>query len=244
MHGYTIWENGIFKEWLYGTTHVMNPSMHYGIAAFEGIRFYNTLEGPTVFRLYEHLDRLFYSMKVLGMPIAYNHAKLGNAILQLIKNNQMKEGYIRPIAWFSDQKIGLHLVGGSVSIQISLFEWQKNSTNEFRIHFSPIRRIHPQTTDVEAKISGHYVNTHLALQHAISHHFDDAILLDYDGQIAEASAANIFWIKNSVFFTPPRGTILNGITRQTVLSIAQDMGYKTAKVKAYPEELLNADEVF
>ncbi|MDP3770091.1 MAG: branched-chain amino acid transaminase [bacterium] len=239
-----LWENGSMIPWHKGTTHVMNASMHYGVAAFEGIRFYDTPQGPTVFRMTDHLDRFFYSMKALGMSVTYNHAQLGNAILQLIKLNDMKEGYIRPIAWFSDEKIGLHLVGGAVSIQIGLFEWQKSSKDAFRVHFSPLRRIHPQTTNVEAKISGHYVNTHLALQHAIANHFDDAILLDYAGYIAEASAANIFWIKDNVFFTPPRGTILNGITRQTILRIAKDLGYKTKKTRARRKELLKADEIF
>ena len=143
-----IWENGSVMDWKKGTTHVMNPSMHYGVAAFEGIRFYDTLKGPAIFRLTDHLDRFCYSMKVLGMPTVRNHWELGSAIKGLIRRNKMTEGYIRPIAWFSDEKVGLHLVGGTVSIQIALFDWQKAGQENLRVHISRYRRIHRATTDV------------------------------------------------------------------------------------------------
>lgn len=244
MHGYTIWKNGMFKEWRYGTTHAMNPSLHYGIAAFEGIRFYQTDRGSAVFRLKDHLDRFFYSMNVLGMPIDYSHEQLIDAIKELIICNNMSEGYIRPIAWFSDQVVGLHNAGGKTSIQIALFDWRKSGIDTLRVHISPFMRIHPKTTDVNAKISGHYVNTHLALQHAGQKGFDDAILLDHEGYVAEASAANIFCVKDGFLLTPMRGTILCGITRDTITKLPGCPGPRTVTYKLPVWQLLASDEVF
>ncbi len=237
-----IWKNGTFTKWDQGTTHVMNPSMHYGIAAFEGIRFYSTPRGPAIFRLHDHLTRFFYSMNVLGMPIEYNSQQLGSAIINLIRDNNMIEGYIRPIAWFSEEKIGLHNAGCAASIQIALFDWNDTGKDTFNVRLSPFQRINPATTDIEAKISGHYVNTHLALLDASKNGFDDAILLDQDNYVAEASAANIFCVKNGVVFTPLRGTILNGITRQTVMRLAWER--KVDEIYIHTRLLLGSDEVF
>ncbi len=244
MHGYSMWHNGIIKKWRYGTTHAMNPSLHYGIAAFEGIRFYRTKRGPAIFRLKDHLDRFFYSMNVLGMPIAYDHEQLTQAIKELIVLNKMDEGYIRPIAWFSDQMVGLHNAGGTTSIQIALFDWKKSNPNTLRVHISPFLRIHPKTTDVNAKISGHYINTHLALQHAGKNGFDDAILLDHNGNIAEASAANIFCLHKGWLVTPLRGTILPGITRTTIIQLPGYGGLRIIPCNISPAELLESEEVF
>lgn len=244
MHGYSIWQNGVMKEWRYGTAHAMNPSLHYGIAAFEGIRFYNTERGPAVFRLQDHLDRLFYSMNVLGMLSPYTHDQLTKAIIELIVANKMNEGYIRPIAWFSDKKVGLHNAGGKTSIQIALFDWKKSNQNMLRVHISPFLRIHPKTTDVNAKISGHYINTHLALKDAGQKGFDDAILLDHEGYVAEASAANIFCVKNGFLLTPMRGTILCGITRDTIIKLPGCPGPRTVTNKIRTTQLLESDEIF
>ena len=126
MHGKYIWQNGSIKKWRSGTMHAMNPGLHYGIAAFEGIRFYQTKRGSAIFRLNDHLDRLSYSMNVLGMPPIYDHEQLTQAVQELVAINAMNEGYIRPIAWFSDQVVGLHNAGGKSSMQIALFEWKKS----------------------------------------------------------------------------------------------------------------------
>lgn len=244
MHGNYIWQNGLIKKWRSGTTHVMNPSLHYGIAAFEGIRFYHTERGPAIFRLNDHLDRLLYSMNVLGMPIRYDREQLNQAVRELVAVNAMSEGYIRPIAWFSDQVIGLHNAGGTTSLQIALFDWKKPNHNALRVHISPFLRIHPKTTDVDAKISGHYINTHLALQHAGKNASDDAILLDHEGYVAEASAANIFCVKDGFLLTPMRGTILCGITRDTVIKLPECPGPRTVTYKLPVWQLLASDEVF
>lgn len=245
MHGRYIWQDGKVKKSLYGTTQVMNPSLHYGIAAFEGIRFYQTDRGPAVFRLTDHLNRLFYSMNVLGMRIMYHtHEELTQAIRELINLNKMSEGYIRPIAWFSDRKVGLHNASGTTSIQIALFEWKNVTHDMLRVEISPIRRIHPKTTDVTAKISGHYVNTHLALQHADKHGFDDAILLDHQGYVAEASAANIFYVSQGLLATPPCGTILPGITRDTIIKLPGCGGVRAIVHNITHAQLLESDEVF
>ena len=239
-----IWENGSVIEWEKGTTHVMNPSLHYGIAAFEGIRFYNTKMGPAIFRLTDHLDRFFYSMNVLGMQIAYNHWELGSAVIHLIKHNDTTEGYIRPIAWFSEEQIGLHNAGGAVSVQIALFEWKRSDKGNMSIELSPFQRIHPKATDIEAKISGHYINTHLALQHAAGNGFDDAVLTDDKGHIAEASAANLFCRWGNILYTPRRGAILNGITRQTVIELARNGAHRVEEIHLLPHMLGTSTEIF
>lgn len=244
MRDVYIWQNGFVKKWGSGTTHAMNPSLHYGIAAFEGIRFYQTDKGPAIFRLKDHLDRFFYSMNVLGMPLHYTHEQLTKAIKELIVLNKMSEGYIRPIAWFSDEKVGLHNAGGTTSVQIALFDWKKSGPDTLRVHISPFLRIHPKTTDVNAKISGHYINTHLALQHAGKNNFDDAILLDYNGNIAEASAANIFCVHKGFLVTPLRGAILPGITRTTVIQLPECDGIRAIPCDISPAELLESEEIF
>jgi len=244
MHPDIVWQNGSIIPWGQGKTHVMNASLHYGVAAFEGIRFYNTSWGPAIFRLREHLDRLFYSARVAGMTMPYTAEDLTEATKELIRQSAMQEGYIRPIAWFGEEKIGLHLAGGKVDIQIALFQWQKQAKQAFDLHISPIQRIHPATTDVEAKISAHYFNTHLALQHARAHRVDDAILLDHEHYIAEASAANIFLIGGGIFLTPQRGTILNGITRQTIIELARDAHYAITEDKISPEYIHRSHEIF
>ena len=239
-----IWENGSVMEWEKGTTHAMNPSLHYGIAAFEGIRFYDTEICPAIFRLHDHLMRFFYSMNALGMSHAYSYAQLGSAIIDLIKRNNTTEGYIRPIAWFSDEKIGLHNAGGAVSVQIALFEWEKSDKDSMSIELSPFQRIHPKTTDIEAKISGHYINTHLALKHATSNGFDDAVLTDDKGYIAEASAANLFCRRGNALYTPRRGAILNGITRQTVIELARNGAHRVEEINLLPHMLGTSAEIF
>lgn len=245
MHAEMIWENGHIMPWAKGTMHVMNPSMHYGIAAFEGIRFYRTNRGPAIFRLNEHVARFLYSMNVLGMRSPYGPWKLENAIRKLIRLNEMNEGYIRPIAYFSDEQIGLKNAGGSVTIQIGLFSWEKTTKQSLRVTQSRYMRIHPKTTDPEAKISGHYVNTHLALKDAIASGFDDAILLDYQGNIAEASAANIFAVQKHKIITPERGSILNGVTRQTIIQLLRDNEFTIEEQAITPHTLTSESlEVF
>ena len=240
-----VWQDGRMKDWNRGITHVMNPSLNYGVAAFEGIRFYNTERGPAIFRLQDHLDRFSYSMNVLGMKTGYTHQQMAQGIKNLITLNEMTEGYIRPVAWFSDEMIGLHNIAESrTSIQIALFDWKKSGPDSLSAHISPIRRIHPDTTDVKAKISGHYINTHLALKHAAEEGFDDAIMLDHERFVAEASGANIFCIQKGHLLTPADGTILPGITRETIITLAKSMGIRVAVCKIPPQALLESDEVF
>lgn len=245
MHANIIWENDCIMPWSKGTMHVMNPSMHYGIAAFEGIRFYHTDRGPAIFRLNEHVARLFYSMNVLGMRSLCPSWHIRDAIIEITRLSGMDEGYIRPIAYFSDEQIGLKNAGGNVGIQIGLFSWEKTAKQSLRVTQSRYMRIHPKTTDPEAKISGHYVNTHLALKDAIASGFDDAILLDYQGNIAEASAANIFAVQKHKIITPERGSILNGVTRQTIIQLLRDNEFTIEEQAITPHTLTSESlEVF
>lgn len=240
-----MWKNGRLIPWEDGKTHVINQGLHYGCAIFEGIRFYETDKGPAIFRLPEHLERFFLSASVLKMKIPFSANELAGGIKDLIKITGLKEGYIRPIAWFADEKIGLNMIGGRVDVAIAVLPWDKKTTKtalDFKI--SPFRRIDPRTTNVEAKIAGHYVNTHLALCDAIESGFDDAILLDTEGFVAEASASNVFIIKGGFFVTPPPGTILNGITRNTIGHLAVDRGYMFIERKFMPNSFNSCSEAF
>jgi branched-chain amino acid aminotransferase len=245
MHAEMIWDHGTIKPWTHGVIHSMTPSLHYGLSVFEGIRFYQTEKGPAIFRMAEHWDRFFYSCKVLGMTLPFSRQQLTQGTIELIRESAMTEGYIRPIAFFTEQQVGLHNAGGPVGVHIGLFSWKKKRKDALRVCTSKYMRIHPQTTDPEAKISGHYVNTHLALMDATSAGYDDALMNDWRGFVAEASAANIFVVQNGVFLTPKRGSILNGITRQTIIELLRATGYQVHETDITRHTILErSHEVF
>ena len=240
-----MWKNGRFVQWQEGTTPIMNASLHYGVAVFEGIRSYETDRGAAVFRLPEHIERFFYSAKVLGMEIPFSPENIKNGITDLLRITGLKDSYIRPIAWLGEESIGLHSINGKTDVAIAaLPSYNKPKKTAYDLKISPYKRIDSESTHVEAKIAGHYVNTILALRDAEKSGFDDAILLDKKGFVAEASAANIFMFKNGFFVTPARGNILNGITRNTVFRMAGNEGYMIIERQIGVEELKNAEEVF
>lgn len=239
-----IWLNGKFIPFEKGNVHLLTHSLHYGSSVFEGIRFYKTQKTSAIFRLNEHLDRLFFSAKTMGMNIAYSKNQLANAIIELIKKNKLPSGYIRPIIFYGS-KMGLNPIGADLNVAIACWPWGKYLEKEvIKVKISSYLRLHPKTSVMGAKISGHYFNSILATLEAKKAGFDEALLLDYKGNIAEGPGENIFFVKNKILYTPSLGSILPGITRQTIMYLAKDLGYKIKEKNIKPKDLKKFDEAF
>ena len=239
-----IWFNGKFLDWKKAKIHVLTHSLHYGSAVFEGIRAYSTEKGPAVFRLPEHINRLFYSASVLDMRIPFSKEEVKAAILRMIKINRLKECYIRPIAFFGE-KMGLNPKGALVNLVIIAFPWRGLfGEKKIKVKTSKFIRIHPRSTTADAKISGHYINSILATLEVKKAGFDEAILLDFEGKVAEGPGENIFMVKDRKISTPLPGAILPGITRRTIIEVAKSLGYSVSEKKIEPRELKKADELF
>lgn len=240
-----IWLNGRFVQAKNAKTHVLTHALHYGTAAFEGIRFYNTKKGISVFRLDRHLDRLYYSAQCLSMKVPYSKAKIKKATIDLLKKNKIKSGYIRHIAYYGHGPLRVNPTGLPVDVAIACWSWGSYLGEEaVKLKVSKFIRIHPQTSYTDAKISGHYVNAMLAGMEATKAGYTEALMLDYKGDVAEGSAENLFIIKNKKIYTPPLGTILAGITRESVITLAKDLGYKVCEKKITLKNIEQADECF
>lgn len=245
--GKYIWMNGNLTPWEDAKTHVMlTHSLHYGSAVFEGVRFYDTTQGNALFRNIDHVDRIFYSSSFMAMDIPYSKEEIAKAIIEVVKNSGLNEGYVRPIFYIYD-KVGVSPLGGVVHIAIGCWSWGGGylSADSVKIKTSTWRRI-PQNADVcNAKICGHYFNAALANMEAVKGGYDEAIMLDQNGNISEGSAENLFIVKNGKIYTPKdEGNFLPGITRSSVMTIAKDLGYEIIEKDLVPEDVYNADEAF
>lgn len=240
-----IWFNGEFVPFDDSRIHILNHSLHYGSAVFEGIRCYDTPKGPAVFKLDEHVKRLFFSASVMKMKISFTESDIKKAILETVKKNKLKECYIRPLIYYGE-KMGLDPAGTEVSVMIAAWPWGKYLSKEaVDVKISDFVRIHPDSSVMEAKISGHYTNSILASTEAKNDGYDEALLLDYKGNIAEGPGENIFFIKGKELVTPKLGTILPGITRNTIIEIAEkELGYKIKEKNILPTEIKGYEEVF
>jgi branched-chain amino acid aminotransferase len=240
-----IWQNGEFVLWEDAKIHVLTHTLHYGGGVFEGIRCYETANGPAIFRLNEHLDRLFYSANALGMTISYSKDKVADIIKQLIIKNNVSSAYIRPLVIYGYNKMGVNPLGNPVELIIACWPWDKYLPHEsIAVKISKYIRIHPESTVVDAKISGHYVNSILASLEVQGTHYHEALLLDCNGNIAEGVGENFFIVREGIIYTPQLGYILNGITRDTVIQLARSFGYKVIEETISVEEAYQADEAF
>ena len=240
-----VWKNGKFEKWAKCQTHVLTHTLHYSAGVFEGIRFYKTDKGPAVFRLKEHVKRLFYSADAMSIQIPYTENEIANAILELIKKNKIECGYIRPIVYSGYGKMGLHPKGAPIDVVLAVWGWGSYlGENAVRVKISPYMRIHPKTTISDAKICGHYSNSILASIDAKNHGYDEAILLDYQGNIAEGPAENFFMVKDEKIYTPRTGSILPGITRDAVITLGKDLGFTVIEKSIKPSDLKGAEEAF
>lgn len=239
-----IWKDGIFTPLAKASVPLLTHGLHYGSAVFEGIRFYNTAKGPAVFRLHDHIARLFFSAKTMGMDIPFSQKTLESAVLELIKKNGLTSGYIRPLVYYGE-KMGLLPKGAPLHVAIACWPWGKYLTKEtVSVKTSSFMRVHPRTSVMNAKISGNYANSVLASLEAHREGYDEALFFDYKGNIAEGPGENIFFVKGKTIITPPEGSILPGITRSSIMTIAKDLGYTVKEQAIKPKNLKKFDEAF
>jgi len=239
-----IWFNGKFVRWQQAKIHILTHALHYGSGVFEGIRCYKTKNGPAVFRLKEHIERLFNSAKFLEMKIPFSKREIQKAILELIKLNKVEECYIRPIVFYGYGKMGLNPKGANIDCAVILWPWGKYLKDKVKVKISKFIRLHPKSVISSAKVCGYYVNSIFATFDAEKDKFDESILLDYRGFVAEGPGENIFIVKNKKLLTPKLGSILPGITRDSIIRIAKDLKIKVIEKDISVKELKNCDEAF
>jgi branched-chain amino acid aminotransferase len=240
-----IWFNGELQPWRGAKLHVLTHALHYASSVFEGERVYN----GSVFKLEEHTDRLFFSGETLDMKIPFTRDQINEATYEAIRANNITDGYVRPIAWRGSELMGVTARGSSINVAIAVWPWPSYFSPEARLKgikldISQWRRPAPETAPVFAKAAGLYMICTLSKHAAEKKGLDDALLLDWRGQVAEATGANIFFVINGEIHTPTPDCFLDGITRRTVMQLANEHGYKVVERAIMPEEMAHADECF
>jgi len=245
-----IWMDGKFVPWNKANIHVLTHTLHYGLGVFEGIRCYRTEKGPAVFRLRDHIKRLENSAKMVGMKLPYSVDRIVKATKETIRMNRIEECYIRPIAYYGYGVMGLNPEGSKVNMAIAVWPWgtylgEEGLEHGIRAKISPWRRIHPSILPPQAKVVANYANSILAKTDALKSGYDEAILLNMDGNVAEGPGENVFIVKKSRLMTPPLSSCaLEGITRDSIIRIARDEGITFEERDISPKELYAADEAF
>src|SRR3989344_2406219 len=241
-----LWVDGEFIDENDAVFNVLSHALHYGTGVFEGIRSYSTNSVPAIFRLDDHLKRLLYSAECLNMQIPFSEIQIKEAIIRLVNENVLVDCYIRPIAFFGSGKMGLFPNTNKISVAIACWQWalKDGASNGVRVCVSSFIKPHPISAPLEAKISGNYVNSVLAHQEARRRGFDEDLLLDYRGYVAEGPGENIFLVKNKILITPSRNSILPGITRDSIMNLARDNGLRVIEQNVLPEDLIKVDELF
>ncbi len=240
-----IWMDGKFVKWKDAKVHVLTHALHYGTAVFEGIRCYKTDKGPAIFKVDDHLTRLKESAHILGFDFSYSVAELKKAAVQLVKKNGLKECYIRPLVYLPYGKMGLNIVGMKPKVMMAAFPWEAylgkgGELKGIRAKVSSFMRPQVDSTMNDAKAAGNYVNSCMAKQEAVRGGYDEAIMLDSSGFVAEASAENIFIFRHGCLWTPPTSMALEGMTRKTVFDIV-NAGIVNAVIK---EEAFTRDDIY
>ncbi len=240
-----IWKNGKFVKWENAHTHVLSHTLHYSAGIFEGIRFYKTAKGPAIFRLKEHTKRFYYSAKAINMKLPWSQKQFNEAIIKTVKKNRIKEGYIRPLGYFGYGNLTVIPKNIQPEAIIACWGWGAYlEHNAVKVKTSPFIRVHPDSTVADAKLCGNYTNSILAVLDAQKNGYDEALFLDHKGYVAEASGENFFIVKGKKIYTPLTGNILPGITREAIMQIASDLGYKVVEKKLKPRDIRKADEAF
>lgn len=249
MKAEKIWMDGKMVDWDEAKVHLCTHALHYGSGVFEGIRAYETEKGTAVFRLKEHIERLFNSAKILKMDIPYSKEEFRQAGKDTIKVNKLKSCYIRPLVYRGFKELGINPFKCPVNCAIAVWEWGAYLGEEalkkgIRTKISSYARSYINSTSQKAKICANYINSIFAKMEAIEAGVDEAILLDTQGYVTEGSGENLFWVRDGVIFTTPTATVLEGITRDAVIKIAQDMGYQVKEKYIGRDELYISDEAF
>lgn len=240
-----IWLNGKLVNWEDAKINVITHGLHYGSGVFEGIRAYKTDKGPGIFRLEEHIDRLFYSAKALAMQLPYTKQELMDATCEVVSKNQVESCYIRPIAYYGYGVMGVSPKDAPVDVSIACWPWGAYIQHEMvDVKIVEHRRLSPRAFTADAKIAGHYINSLMASLELRGTHYHEGILLDEQGYIAEGPGENVFFVKNGKLITPKLGNILAGITRNSVITLAKEMGIEVEEKALLPQDAYSADEAF
>jgi branched-chain amino acid aminotransferase len=244
-----IWYDGRMVAWRDATTHVLTHSLHYGLSVFEGLRAYKTSAGPAIFRLREHTERLFNSARIFLMQIPFTPEQLMEAQRQVVKANKLEECYLRPIAFYGSEKMGVSPKGASVHVAVAAWPWgaylgEEGLTAGIRVKTSSYARHHINVSMVRSKTAGHYVNSILANLEATREGYDEALLLDTQGFVAEGAGENLFIVRGGQISEPQLVSGLAGITRRTVIELARDLGLTVQAAPMTRDDVYLADEAF
>lgn len=244
-----IWMDGGLVPWREARVHVLTHTLHYGMGVFEGVRAYKAGKGTAIFRLREHTRRLFQSAHILGMKIPWSEEEVNRAQVEVLRENGLETGYLRPMAFLGSEGMGLRADNLSVHLSIAAWEWgaylgEENLEKGLRVRVSSFSRHHVNVTMCRAKANGHYVNSMLALQEALATGYDEALLLDTNGFVMEGSGENLFIVRDGVIYTPDLTSALDGVTRRTVNRIIADEGFRLVEKRITRDEVYIADEAF
>ncbi|GHD48909.1 branched chain amino acid aminotransferase apoenzyme [Marinobacter persicus] len=244
-----IWVDGEMVPWREAKTHVLTHTLHYGLGCFEGVRAYNTANGPAIFRLQEHTDRLFRSAHILNMKMPFSKEQLNEAQCAAVRENNLDEAYLRPMVFLGSEGMGLRADNLKVHVMVAAWHWPSYMSPEARelgikVRTSSYTRHHVNITMCKAKANGNYINSMLALNEAITSGAEEALLLDNEGYVAEGSGENIFIVRDGVLHTPELTSCLEGITRATILDFARDMGLEVKERRITRDEVYIAEEAF
>ncbi len=244
-----IWLDGELVPWREARVHVLTHTLHYGLGVFEGIRAYRTARGPAVFRLQEHTDRLFRSAHILNMPMPWDRDTINEGIRTVVRENGLESGYIRPMCFYGAEGMGLRADNLKTHVVIAAWAWgaymgAENLEKGIRVRTSSYTRHHVNVTMCKAKTNGNYVNSILALNEALASGCDEAMLLDTEGYVAEGSGENIFIVRDGRLYTPELTSALDGITRDTIIRLAGELGIEVREKRITRDEVYVADEAF
>ncbi|SFM62378.1 branched-chain amino acid transaminase [Marinobacter zhejiangensis] len=244
-----IWLDGEMVPWREAKTHVLTHTLHYGLGCFEGVRAYNTAEGPAIFRLQEHTDRLFRSAHILNMKMPFSKDELNQAQCAAVRENNLDEAYLRPMVFLGSEGMGLRADNLQVHVMVAAWSWPSYMSPEAReqgikVRTSSYTRHHVNITMCKAKANGNYINSMLALNEAIASGCEEALLLDNEGYVAEGSGENIFILRDGVLHTPELTSCLEGITRQTIIDFCKELGVPVRERRITRDEVYIADEAF
>ena len=245
-----IWLDGEFVPWERAQVHVLTHTLHYGLGVFEGVRCYETSDKRSaIFRLRDHTRRLFASAKILGMTIPFDEVAIDAACLETVRRNRLRACYIRPLIFLGEGEMGLHATTNPVRVAIAVWPWgsylgDAGIKNGIRVKTSSFQRFHVNTLMTKAKAVGHYVNSILANQEVRRSGYDEALLLDTDGFVAEASGENLFIVRDGTVKTPPLTSVLPGITRATLITLLRERGHTVVEERFTRDEVYIADEAF
>jgi branched-chain amino acid aminotransferase len=244
-----IWFDGQMVPWREATTHVLTHTLHYGMGVFEGVRAYDAEQGTAIFRLREHTERLFRSAHILQMNMPYDRQVLNQAQLDVVRENRLESAYIRPMCFYGSEGMGLRADNLKVHAIVAAWSWgtylgKESLESGIRVRTSSYTRHHVNITMCKAKANGNYMNSMLALQEALSCGYDEALLLDNEGYVAEGSGENIFIVRDGMLYTPELTSALEGITRDTIMVLAAAEGLKVREKRITRDEVYVADEAF